>query len=197
MIPDINLLPKLDKRQGSVKVLLMGVGIVTALVLAILMWQYFDVKSEIPLLISQQTSLQAERDQLQMEYDILTTVSTGSLADSVTFVERVSYAVSPLIDETQAILPKYTYLRSYSFSESGVSIVVDFESLTDIAAYVSRLENSAYFEDTQLSSVSNFEVDPASAEEEDEMAKFEEVPRYTTNISLMINQTYLATGGVR
>ena len=200
MIPNINLLPKTDKRKAESNLVYIIIGAIAILVLAIMLWQYFSARSSLGDLTTQETTLQQEVAQLQTQYDnLLAAQNRGSLEESVTFVERVSYAVSPLIDETQDVLPDNTYLRSYSFSESAVSINVDFETLGSIARYVSALENSPYFTDAQLSNVSNFELNPVSSseEEEDETEKFNEVPRYSTTITIEINQTYLATGGVQ
>ena len=200
MIPNINLLPKSDKRAADLSLFYIILAAITVLTLVFLLWQYIGARSNIASLTTEEAALQQQVAQLQVEYDsLLSNSQQGSLEESVTFVERVSYPVSPLIDETQGLLPSYTYLRSYSFSESAVSISVDFETLSSIAQYVSALENSPYFTDAQLSNVSNFDLKPVTNVngEEDEEAKFKEVPRYTTSITLEINQTYVATGGFR
>lgn len=200
MIPNINLLPKTDKRKAESNLVYIIIGAIAILALAFMLWQYFSARSSLADLTTEEATLQQEVAQLQTQYDsLLAAQNRGSLEQSVTFVERVSYAVSPLIDETQDLLPANTYLRSYSFTETAVSINVDFETLGNIAQYVSALENSLYFTDAQLSNVSNFELNPVSSgeEEEDESEKFNEVPRYSTTITIDINQTYLATGGVQ
>ena len=200
MIPNINLLPKTDRRHAESKLVYILIGVIAILVLAIMLWQYFSARSSLADLMTEEVALQQEVTTLQTEYDTyLALQKGGSLEESVTFVERVSYEVSPLIDETQGLLQGNTYLRSYSFSESAVTISVDFETLANIAGYVSVLENSPYFTDAQLSNVSNFELSPAgsSEEETDETEKFNEVPRYSTNITLQIDQTYLANRGAQ
>lgn len=198
MIPNINLLPKTEKRGSDSKLIYYILAILTLLVLAFFVLQYFNARSELTTLTAGETQLQNEVSQLQTEYNfLLARQGQGSLEESVTFVERVSYPVSPLIDETEGLLPDNTYLRSYSFSEAAVSISVDFETLASIAQYVDALENSPYFTDAQLSNVSNFELGVGASDDEDEREKFNEIPRYSTNITLEIDQAYLATGGVR
>ena len=173
------------------------IGAIVILVLAFLLWQFFDSRAALAELTTKEVALQQEVNRLQVEYDTLASnAQKGSLEESVTFVERVSYAVTPLIDEMQKLLPGYTYLRSYSFSESAVAITVDFETLSSISQYIKALEDSPYFRDAQLTNVANFELGP-DAEEVDEEEKFKEVPRYTASIILEIDQTYLATGGVQ
>ena len=200
MIPNINLLPRTDRRHADSKLVYILIGVIGIIVLTIMLWQYFSARSSLADLMAEEVGLQQEVATLQTEYDTyLASQQGGSLEESVTFVERVSYTVSPLIDETQGLLEGNTYLRSYSFSESAVTINVDFETLASIAEYVSALENSSFFTDAQLSHVSNFELGPAgsSEEETDETEKFNEVPRYSTNITLQIDQTYLANRGAQ
>ena len=122
------------------------VAIVVLLLLFVMSW--FTRKDVVNLTIEQQL-LQSERDGLQEELTVLQGLNQGSLEESVDFVERVSYAITPLIDETQGLLPDNTYLRSYSFGESTVSFSVDFETLNAISMYIERLERSAYFLDVK------------------------------------------------
>ena len=61
--------------------------------------------------------LSSQREQLQIELDGKQNANKGSLEQSVQFVENVSYPVTPLMDETQVLLPEQTYLRNYVFGE--------------------------------------------------------------------------------
>ncbi len=198
MIPDINLLPKVDKKEGNSTLFYILLVILVVFIVGFFAWQYFTARNELNDLTVQQAALQGELEQLQVQHGELVANNKGSLEESVNFVKLVSYPVSPLIDEIQVQLPEYTYLRSYTFKEASVTIAVDFETLADIATYVRRLEASPYFSDAQLNSVANFVVSPVdSEEEEDELQKFNEVPRYAADIVLTIDRTYLATGGVQ
>ena len=193
MIPNINLLPKVEQDDRNARKFLILVAIVVLLLLFVMSW--FARKDVVNLTIEQQL-LQSERDGLQEELTVLQGLNQGSLEESVDFVERVSYAITPLIDETQGLLPDNTYLRSYSFGESTVSFSVDFETLNAISMYIERLERSAYFLDVQVGSIASFELAP-DGKEQDSTLKFTEVPRYAVDVTLMINETYLAAGGVQ
>ncbi|MEG0451256.1 MAG: PilN domain-containing protein [Lysinibacillus sp.] len=193
MIPDINLLPRLERGQSSSRVLYGAVAVGTILLLTLFIWQYFSARIELVNVSAQQQSLQNEVAQLQVTYDELSNETKGSIEDAVAFVERVSYPVSPLIDETQLLLPENSYLRNYEFEEKSSTITVDFETLTDVSTYINSLENSAYFADTQLEKVDNFELNPNN----EEIATFNEVPRYSVDITLFMDEAYLATGGVQ
>ena len=192
MTPNINLLPKVEQDDRNAKKFLILVAVVVLILLFVMSW--FTRKDVVNLAIEEQ-KLQSERDVLQEELTNLQALNQGSLKESVDFVERVSYAITPLIDEAQGLLPDNTYLRSYSFGESTVSFSVDFETLNAISTYIERLEQSAYFVDVQVDSIANFDLAP-TGEEQNEEQKFTQIPRYTVDATLTINETYLATGGV-
>ena len=200
MIPNINLLPKTHRRGSDSNLLLIVVGVVSAFVLTFFVWQYFSARGDVSDYTKQQQQLQDQLAQLQTELATLTSsIPQGSLEESVSFVERVSYAVSPLIDEAEDLLPNNTYLTNYQFSETAVTIAVNFETIASIAQYVSLLENSPYFNDAQLSTVNELVLavgESAEADATKEEEKFKEIPRYSTSISLAINESYLANGGV-
>lgn len=121
----------------------------------------------------------------------------GTVEESLAFVERVSYPVTPLIDEAKKLLMDHTYIRNYTFSTESVQIEIDFEMLSDVSKYVDALNNSPYFNDVQVESVDDFEVNPAggNSDRTDE-EKFKEAPRYSAKIDLVIDSMYLATGGL-
>lgn len=194
MIPDINLLPKIEKGATSFKLAFILVGILSILTIGLLAITYFGARSEIASAIPERDSLLLTRDTLNAEVTSSQTGSQGSLEESVAFVERVSYPVSPIIIETRNLLPTDTYLRSYAFSETGVQVAVDFETLNAISTYVSQLEKSPYFNDVQVGTIQNFELNPTD-EEVNDSQQFTEVPRYSVEIFLVIDQLHVAAGG--
>src|SRR5690606_18181347 len=82
--------------------------------------QYFSLKNDIAFLASQETQLIAEKEMLVVDLQNGSTQNNGNLAVSVAFVEGVSYAVTPLIDEIDTLLLQHTYLKDYQFSEYDV-----------------------------------------------------------------------------
>ena len=195
MIPDINLIPKLEKSQQGSKLLYILIAIITLLVLSLFMWQYFSARAEIAELKREEANLIAQRDQLNQDVVGQQPATEGTLEQSLQFVEMVSYPVSPLINEIQGLQPSNSYLRTYTFSPESVSISIDFETLTDVSTYVSRLSNSSYFTDGQVLSITNSGL---GEELDDEgTTNFDVIPRQSVQITLLINETYLATGGVQ
>ncbi|SOB93971.1 Tfp pilus assembly protein PilN [Ureibacillus xyleni] len=198
MIPDINLLPKVERRQNNSKLLYILLAIIALLVLSLLVWQYFSARSNLASILNEEQALLAQRDQLQSELDNINNAKAQfTLEQSVQFLDQISYKVTPLIKEISNLQPTNSYLRTYEFAEKSVTIWVDFETMNDISNYVARLNNSAYFLDVQVSTISNFElvVESENGEVVEDTTNFNEQPRYTTNITLIIDEAYLATGG--
>lgn len=194
MTPNINLLPPLDKQPTIPRWLYTVAGGIPLIIIGVMIYQYIGAKDDLENLNSQVQQLTIERDELQMQVNISSQQSNkgSSLEQTVEFVENVSYPVTPLIDETKNLLPDYSYLRNYVFSAENVVITVDFETMSSISEYVEWLTTSPYFTDPQLASISNFEVGSNGVTEEIASQKFIQVPRYTTNITLTINKSYLA-----
>lgn len=194
MVPDINLLPQLEKRTTSPKLFYSLVIVIVGLIVAYVLFIFFTSKSELSRLTAEEQALTTQLDQLQQELVARQNVDQGSLEESVTFIQSVSYPVTPLIDETKTLLPTHSYLRSYVFGENSVNIEVDFETMTDISKYVERLLMSSYFTDAQINTVSNFEIELGEQRVLTPQQKFKEVPRYSVSITATIDFMYLAGG---
>jgi len=195
MVPDINLIPKLEKIQQGSKLIYFLLSIVALLALSYFLWQYFSARAQITELQAEESNLITERDQLASDLAVSQPVNEGSLEQSLSFVEQVSYPVSPLIDEIQGLQPSNSYLRNYTFSPESVTISVDFETLGDVATYVSRLSKSTYFTDGQVQSISNSDLGEELGSEEE--TDFDVIPRQSAEITLLIDEEFLATGGVQ
>ncbi|MFJ7735052.1 PilN domain-containing protein [Lysinibacillus sp. NPDC097287] len=196
MVPEINLLPNLEKKKASPTLLYAVIIAITAIALAYMIFLYFGAKSDISTLSKQEQNLTTQRGELQQKLDATNNVNAGSLAQSVKFVENVSYPVTPLIAETQVLLPEHTYVRGYTFDDESVTVTIDFETMNDISKYVEKLGASNYFRDTQVDTIENFDV--ALGEQTDDKRledKFKEIPRYTVTTKLFIDYSYLARGG--
>ena len=193
MIPDINLIPKLEREQTTSKLVYIILGALTLVALAFFAWQYFSANSSITALQAEQAILQLQRDQLLVKQTELTNTQTNSIDEIIEYVEIISYPVLPLIQEIETLQPNNAYLRSYSFGVDTVSISVDFETLNDVSQYISRLTNSEFFIDAQISNISQFDLGNPTGDDTEE--SFNVIPRHTTSITLIIDEIYLATGG--
>ena len=195
MVPEINLLPQLERRKSS-NILLIISAIVIGLIVVFLCVQFFTLKKEIKGLEVEETQLVVERDLLSAEISAVNPEDQGTHSTAVAFVETVSYPVSPLIDELYSLIEVNTYLRSYQFDETGILLSADFETMNEISFYIERLLNSAYFSDVKVETVSTFEPVEGQDAETDEV-NFDVQGRYSATIQLDINASYLSEGGTR
>lgn len=197
MVPEINLLPKIESKKSSNFLIILCVILLGALILFLIM-QSFSLKKDISALTNEEIQLAAEQEVLVAQVSSTNTEDQGSLSSSVTFVESVSYPVSPLIEEVQSLLIENTYLRDYQFAEMGVNLTADFETMNGLSIFIEKLLNSSYFTDVKVEQISTFEPAVNSEETTDtDETDFDAQPRYSATINLTIDQVYLSAGGAR
>ncbi|MFJ3387396.1 PilN domain-containing protein [Lysinibacillus sp. NPDC086135] len=194
MVPDINLLPNLEKKHSTPTLIYVVFIILIGMIVGYMIFLFFQAKSDLTTLNALEVELSSQREQLQIELDGKQNANKGSLEQSVQFVENVSYPVTPLMDETQVLLPEQTYLRNYVFGEKNVEITADFETMSAISSYLEKLTASPYFNDIQVDTISNFDVAIGNQEEKSAKNKFKEIPRYSATITLGIDFKFLAGG---
>lgn len=190
MVTEINLLPKHNRRKSNVFLISIVLGALLVIFFVFLLMQYINTKSELETLTATDSQLLATKIEMESTLSNVQGVNKDSFSASVEFVESVSYPVSPLIDELESYLVGNSYLTSYSFSESSLSISADFETLTEVATYVESLSKSTYFADVQVNNVAKFNLESSEAEENlDE--DFTVIPRHSVQFDLLINDAYL------
>jgi len=190
MVTEINLLPKRNRIKSNIFVLSIVLGAILVIFFIFLLLQYINTKSELETITAMDSQLLSTKTEMESSLNNLQGVNKDSFSASVDFVESVSYPVSPLIDELESYLVGNSYLTSYSFSESSLSISADFETLTEVATYVEHLSKSTYFADVQVNAVSKFNVESGDTEENlDE--DFTVIPRHSVQFDLLINDAYL------
>jgi len=194
MVPEINLLPNLEKKHSTPTLIYVVFIVLIGMIVGYMIFLFFQAKIDLTKLSAQEVELSSQREQFQIELDGKRNLNQGSLEQSVQFVENVSYPVTPLIDETQVLLPEQTYFRKYVFGEENVEITADFETMSAISSYLEKLTASPYFNDIQVDTISNFDVSIGTEEEERAKDKFKEVPRYSATITLGIDFKFLAGG---
>lgn len=192
MVPEINLMPKMERKKSNNLVILLYIVLLGALILFISM-QLVSFKKDIVALTLEETQFAEERNLLNAKVSSIHTENQGSLSSSVTFVESVSYSVSPLIGEVHSMLLENTYLRDFQFGETSVNLTADFETMKDFSAFIEKLLKSTYFADVKVEQISKFE--PAGNIEGTKGTDFDVQARYSATINLIIDQAYLSAGG--
>ena len=192
MIPDINLLPERERRTSSSQIVWMLMGLIFVLLLAFIIFQYVSLTKNINSLEAEQEVLEEERIALESKVDSLESVEEVDLDTAVAFIENVSYPVSPLLIEVNKYITPHAYLRDYHFTETEIRFSVDFETMTDIVQYVGDLQGSVYFNDVKVEEITRF--DPVQHDEE-QTNGFDNVERFTNQITVTIDPSYILSGG--
>lgn len=197
MAPEVNLLPHIERVSPGRRWLSIILAVVFALLLIYLGFQYFTVNKKIKSLEAEQQVLQNEKTDLESSIVILDAPQEVDLGMSVTFIENVSYPISPLLVEINKYVHENTYLRDYVFSENTIQFSVDFETMGEVVSYVADLAGSTYFEDVKVEQISTFDPKPSAVDEEDEenTESFDEVERFANTFTVIIDPQYLLTGG--
>lgn len=194
MIPDINLLPSRDRRNNRSSSIFIILIIIWVLLLALLLFQYFQAKSDYSLLNSKVESLTLEKTALETQIsNSQSTHPALSLGEAVGYVEKLTAPTSKIIEELLVLLPQHSYISSYSFTDGEVSIQTQFERLDSVASYVTNLESSNLISDVKVNTISTFTLDQEQVIED----QFDEVPRYDVSFSIVVNMPSLLveTGG--
>ena len=192
MVPEINLLPKVERKSAKRRWFSLILTIIFSLLLVFLMIQYFTLTKSIKTLESEQQVLATEKVALEETLAALHKPKGIDLEASVEFVESVSYPVSPLVIEINKYLDENAYLRDYLFSEETIGVEVDFETLSEVVSYIEDLMDSPYFKDVVVSDIETF--DP-TASDEDEEDQFKVTDRYSNKFEILIDLDYLREVG--
>lgn len=191
MVPEINLLPQMERKSVGNKwgTLLVGVAfIVIVLFLAI---QYFSLTKSVKTLQTEQQALLADKTTIEAEIASLEQPEQMDLATIVGVLETITYPVSPLLEEMNLYRGEDVYLREFILIENEIEFVMDFETMPETATYVDDLTGSVYFADIKVE-----EIETIVPEEGDKTVEsFDVVNRFENRFTVTIDPTYLRTGG--
>ena len=190
---EINLLPERERKKSNT-ILIFAISFI--LFITILLWffiQYITLTRDIETLSSDELYSLEEQEDLTTNLEAVKTSSEGDLKASVSFAENISYPVSPLLIEVNSLLEKHTYLRKYEFLEQQITLTLDVETMSTISRLVTNLSASEYFNDIKVQSVTSFDIDRST---EENKVYFEIIPRYSVELTLVIDSVYLKNGGV-
>ncbi|MFD1927292.1 PilN domain-containing protein [Sporosarcina siberiensis] len=194
MVPDINLLPRIDRKSENNRLLFIITGILFALILIILLFQYFSLMKSVNGLQAEKQLLEERKNELAAEVEVLEQPKAADLATSVRFIESKTYLVSPLLKDIHLYTTNESYLREFVFAENEITIDVDMETMAEVATYVGELDGSSYFTDIKVEEINTF--DPVTSEEGDIINTFSAVERFANKFTVVIDPNYLRTGGV-
>ncbi|GGA82077.1 PilN domain-containing protein [Ornithinibacillus halotolerans] len=192
MLPEINLLPKIE-RQSSVQYIVFLVGLILFIVLSsALIYFYLHTKNNLEEVNQNISQLEQEKTLLETRLANLdNNDDTNAYKNAARFVEYQIIPTSSFIDELLVLLPETGYLSNYTYSYQGVQLETQFENMTEIAAYVEELNGSELIDDVQVNQINTFELENSSEDEED---MYSVIPRYTVSLSIKVNDRKLVQG---
>lgn len=203
MIPDINLLPSKERHRDKTSFFLLIILIIWAILLGVIVLQYFLTKTTNETIQSRVESLEMEKMALENAVGRQDTQDSAmNYVESVEFVEKLTAPTSKIIKELNELLPnkENSYFTDYEYGASQINITIQFNSLDRVAEYVTRLNQSPIFNDVKVDVIDNFRIEEDTTETEevqDPTVVYEEMPRYDVSFSLEINMPALLddTGG--
>lgn len=191
MVPEINLLPQMERKSGGSKWGTLLVLFAFVAVVGILAFQYFSLTSSVKTLQADEQALLAEKTEIEAKITALAQPEQMDLATMVGVLETVTYPVSPLLEEINVYRGNNVYLREFKLFENEIEFVMDFETMPETATYVSDLTVSDYFSDMKVEEVNTF----GPVEREETIESFDVVSRFANRFTVVIEPIYLRTGG--
>ncbi|MEK5039102.1 PilN domain-containing protein [Sporosarcina sp. FSL K6-3457] len=192
MVPEINLLPQMERKSGGSKWGTLLVLIAFIAIVGVLAFQYFSLTGSVKTLQADQQALLAERTAIEAKIAELEQPEQMDLATMVGVLDRITYPVSPLVEEINAYRGDDVYLREFILKENEIEILMDFETMPETATYVGDLLGSVYFEDVKVDEIETFVPTPGERKTE----LFDVVDRFANRFIVTIDPTYLRTGGI-
>ena len=175
-LPDINLLPKIERDRSSKNLLILTVIALIFISYIFIGFYYFYTKKHLEAVNEEHSTLHEEVNLKTEELEQLQSGSS-SLAQAITFVEQYEIPTSSFITELDYLLPEHSYLNGYEYNNRSTNITVSFETLDKVAEYTTKLTNSDYIIDTKVDHVETFNL--GSGEDVDiENNQFDVIPRY-------------------
>ncbi len=191
MVPEINLLPQMERRTGGSK---WGALLVVLAFLAVvggLAFQYFSLTNSVKTLQADQQALLAEKTKVEEKIATLEQPEKMDLSMMVGVLETITYPVSPLLEEINAYRGDDVYLREFILTDNEIKFVMDFETMPEAATYVGDVVGSTYFTDIKVEEIRSSE--PVLDERTTE--SFDVVDRFENHFTVTIDPTYFRTGG--
>ena len=190
MLVEINLLPKKERKNRGVLII-----ILTSLLLGILcgilyFWQYQTHQSQLHAL-EQEYEAMAQTIELEQQrvVNLEDSNSVNQLAEKVKWADQYPVKSIPLLKHLIGFLPERGFVESFSYTEDGtVSFEVRFDKTEEAAYYLNELSTTEVITDALVTS-----LEAAPEEEETEQTidngteQLNYEPRYIGAYELTLN----------
>ncbi len=191
MVPEINLLPQMERKSTGNKWGALLVGVAFIVIVLFLAFQYFSLTKSVKTLQADQQALLADKATIEAKVATLEQPEQMDLATIVGVLETITYPISPLLEEMNLYRGEEVYLREFILTDNEIEFVMDFETIPEMATYVGDLTGSAYFADVKVEDVETI----VPIEGDGTVESFDVVDRLANRFTVTIDPTYLRTGG--
>ncbi|HLR42320.1 MAG TPA: hypothetical protein VK067_03640 [Pseudogracilibacillus sp.] len=187
-LPDINLLPNIERQSNLALILFIILLSLTLIAFVVTAYFYFSTKSKLADTSEELSKLEEEITELEVDLSVAESVEFN-LETAVLFAEYYDIPTSVLIKEVEKYLPATNpaHLSELTYQNREASIITQFESLDSLAEYTNDLQHSKFIKQTNLNTVDTFTVGEMEIEADD----FTTVPRYQATFQLILDKEEL------
>lgn len=183
-IPDINLLPEIREEKPILTYLFVTMLILIFFSFILMFYLYFSFSSKLDEVTKELATLSDQRDELLNQLYALQEDGTSNYNQAIAFAEKHKLPTSLLISELNELLPDDAYLSEYVYNHEEVKVTTHFETLDQIANYITDITNLNYISDLRLDKVESFVLSEEVSQEQ--KVDFTTIPRYESIFSLDI-----------
>lgn len=186
-IPSINLLP--FHRVQKKRYFKIGLAsAIIAVVIGIVALVNLSISNEVADLKKQQAMNKQSLDKIQQQLNA-NQQQGSSLQQSVDIVKQISYPATPIIEAVTRELKSYEYNTRLNFSATNTLIEVQYETFSDIANYIEKLQTNKLFKSVNVKTINN--KIPSKKDYTEPVD--EPINRHVAIIDLTLNQSLLQT----
>lgn len=156
MLIEINLLPKKEKKNFSLPIVITLLASVLILTTGVLYYYTNTLKTKAELLnaniIRIDESLKLEQEQIQQ---VQATNSVLELKKAVEWAKTYPIKSVPVLQHLTSLLPERGFIQQYTYSQDGkVGLTVQFDTSREAAYFLSWLKESEWIAEANILSLS-------------------------------------------
>jgi type IV pilus assembly protein PilN len=155
MLIDINLLPKKEKKNYSLSIMIALIAFIFILGTSLFVYFGKTLQSEINQLDAEIVRL---NENLQIEQqkvvEVQSTNSVLELKKAVEWVETYPIKSIPVLQHLTSLLPERGFIQQYTYSQEGsVGLTVQFDTSREAAYFLTWLSDSEWVADAKIVSL--------------------------------------------
>ena len=190
MLVEINLLPKKERKNRGILLIILITFFLCILCGILYFWQYQSNQSQLNAL---EQEYEAVAQTIEMEQQRIVTQedsnSVNQLMEKVKWADQYPIKSVPLLRHLIGFLPERGFMESFSYTEDGaIKLEVRFDKAEEAAFYLKELSSTEVITNAMITSLEAAPEDEGTEETEDSStAQLNYEPRYTGTFELILN----------